>query len=113
MKAYEAAGTDEVARRWQIDLLDLNKDDYVVMETSDHYALRSVRISKTALNSAIISVPKLNLHRITGVILSLKNMMGVVQLKGQMHIHLNEKIADLTSVVKPRLAVVDSIIGEE
>jgi uncharacterized protein (DUF362 family) len=113
MKAYEAAGTDEVARRWQIDLLDLNKDDYVVMDVSDHYALRSVRISKTALNSAIISVPKLKLHRITGVTLSLKNMMGVVQPKGQMHVHLNEKIADLASVVKPRLAVVDGVIGGE
>jgi uncharacterized protein (DUF362 family) len=113
MKAFEAAGTDEVARRWQIDLLDLNKDDYVVMDVSDHYALRSVRISKTALNSAIISVPKMKLHRITGVTLSLKNMMGVVQPKGQMHVHLNEKIADLASVVKPRLAVVDGIIGGE
>jgi uncharacterized protein (DUF362 family) len=113
MKAFEAAGTDDVARRWQIDLLDLNKDDYVVMDVSDHTALRSVRISKTALNSAIISVPKLKLHRITGVTLSLKNMMGVVQPKGQMHVHLNEKIADLASVVKPRLAVVDGIIGGE
>ncbi len=113
MVAYEAAGTDEVARRWQIGLLDINKDDYTTMDVSDHYALKSVRISKTALNSAIISIPKLKLHRITGVTLSLKNLMGVVQPKGQMHVHLNEKIADLASVVKPRLAVVDGIIGGE
>ena len=113
MEAYKAAGTDEVARRWQIGLLDINKDDYTTVDVSDHYALKSVRISKTALNSAIISVPKLKLHRITGVTLSLKNLMGVVQPKGQMHVHLNEKIADLASVVKPRLAVVDGIIGGE
>jgi uncharacterized protein (DUF362 family) len=113
MKAYEAAGTDEVARRWGVDLLDLNEDEYTTMEVSDNYALRSVRISKTALSSAVVSVPKLKLHRITGVTLSLKNMMGVVQPKGQMHVHLNEKIADLASVIKPRLAVVDGIIGGE
>jgi len=113
MKAYEVAGVDEVARRWQIDILDLNKDEYVVVDVPNHFALKSVRISKTAMNSAIISVPKLKLHKITGVTLSLKNMLGVVKPKGQMHFHLNEKIADLTSVVKPRLAVVDGVIGGE
>jgi uncharacterized protein (DUF362 family) len=113
MKAFEVAGVNEVARRWQVDLLDLNKDNYIVADVPNHLALGSVRISKTALNSAIISVPKLKLHRITGVTLSLKNMMGVVQPKGQMHFHLNEKIADLASVVKPRLAVVDGLIGGE
>jgi uncharacterized protein (DUF362 family) len=40
-------------------------------------------------------------------------MMGVVQPKGQMHLHLNEKIADLASIVKPRLTVVDGLIGGE
>jgi uncharacterized protein (DUF362 family) len=113
MEAYEVAGVNEVARRWQVDLLDLNEDSYVVVNVPEHLALKSVRISKTALDSAVISVPKLKLHRITGVTLSLKNMMGVVQPKGQMHFHLNEKIADLVSVVKPRLAVVDGLIGGE
>jgi uncharacterized protein (DUF362 family) len=113
MKAYEVAGVDEVARRWQVDLLDLNEDTYVVVDVPNYLALKSVRISKTALDSAIISVPKLKLHRITGVTLSLKNMMGVVQPKGQMHLHLNEKIADLASIVKPRLTVVDGLIGGE
>ena len=112
-KAYEVAGVDEVARRWQVNLLDLNKDIYIVVDVPNHLILKSVRISKTALDYAIISVPKLKLHRITGVTLSLKNMMGVVQPKGQMHFHLNEKIADLASVVKPRLAVVDGLIGGE
>jgi uncharacterized protein (DUF362 family) len=113
MKAYEVAGVDEVAHRLHVDLLDLNEDSYVVVDVPGHLALKSVRISKTSLDSAIISVPKLKLHRITGVTLSLKNMMGVVQPKGQMHFHLNEKIADLASVLKPRLAVVDGLIGGE
>ena len=73
----------------------------------------SVKDIPGPVDYAIISVPKLKLHRITGVTLSLKNMMGVVQPKGQMHFHLNEKIADLASVVKPRLAVVDGLIGGE
>ncbi|MBS7614335.1 DUF362 domain-containing protein [Candidatus Bathyarchaeota archaeon] len=113
MKAYEVAGINEVARRWQINLVDLNKDEYEAVDAQKSPVLSSVKISKTALNSAIISVPKLKLHRITGVTLSLKNMMGVVQPKGKMHFHLNEKISDLALIVKPRLAVIDGIVGGE
>ncbi len=113
MRAFEVAGVDEVAKRWSVDLIDLNDDDYVIAEVPSPLALKTVRISKTALNSAIVSVPKLKLHRMAGVTLSLKNMMGVVSPKGQIHRSLSKKIADLASLVKPRLAVIDGIIGGE
>lgn len=113
MRAFKVAGIDEVARRWNVDLMDLNGDEYVIAEVPSPLALKTVRIAKTALSSAIISVPKLKLHRMAGVTLSLKNMMGVVSPKGQIHRSLSKKIADLVSLVKPRLAVIDGIIGGE
>jgi len=113
MKAFEVAGVDEVAKRWQVELMDLNDDDYVIADVPSPLALKAIRISKIALNSAIISVPKLKLHRMAGVTLSLKNMMGVVSPKGQIHRSLGKKIVDLVSLVKPRLAVIDGIIGGE
>jgi len=113
MRAFKVAGIDEVATRWRVDLMDLNDDEYVIADVPSPLALKTIRISKTALNSAIISVPKLKLHRMAGVTLSLKNMMGVVSPKGQIHRSLGKKIADLASLVKPRLAVIDGIIGGE
>jgi len=113
IEAFKVAGVDKVATRWKVDLMDLNDDEYVIAEVPSPLALKTVRIAKTALNSAIISVPKLKLHRMAGVTLSLKNMMGVVNPKGQIHRLLSKKIADLVSLVKPRLAVIDGIIGGE
>jgi len=113
MRAFKVAGVDEVAKRWNVGLMDLNDDEYVIADVPSPLALKTIRISKTALNSAIISVPKLKLHRMAGVTLSLKNMMGVVSPKGQIHRSLGKKIADLVSLVKPRLAVIDGIIGGE
>ena len=113
MRAFETAGIDKVASRWKVDLMDLNDDEYVIADVPSPLALKIVRIAKTALNSTIISVPKLKLHRMAGVTLSLKNMMGVVSPKGQIHRSLSKKIADLVSLVKPRLAVIDGIIGGE
>ena len=113
MHAFKVAGVDEVARRWNVDIVDLNKDELVEVQIPNPFALRKVKIAKTALESRIISVPKLKLHRMAGVTLSLKNVMGVVTPKGSIHNPLSEKIADLASILKPCMAVVDGIIGGE
>ena len=76
--------------------------------------LKRVKIAKTALESRIVSVPKLKIHAGAGVTLSIKNMMGVMTPKGSMHRgNLSKNIADLASLVKPSLAVVDGIIAAE
>jgi uncharacterized protein (DUF362 family) len=112
-EAFRVAGVDKVAKRWNVRLIDLNKDEFVEVSPPSPLALKRVRIAKTALESTIISVPKLKLHRMTEVTLSLKNMMGVVTPKGSMHTHLNKNIIDLVSIVKPSIAVVDGIIASE
>ena len=72
-----------------------------------------MKIAKTALESTIISVPKLKPHRMARITLSLKNMMGAVTPKGSIHNHLSEKIVDLVSMAKPNIAVIDGMIAGE
>jgi len=112
-EAFQVAGVDAVAERWNIKLVDLNKDEFVEISPPDTLALKKVRIAKTALESTIVSVPKLKPHRMAGVTLSLKNMMGAVTPKGSIHLPLSEKIVDLASIIKPSIAVIDGIIAGE
>lgn len=112
MKAFKVAGLLELAGRYGLRLVDLNKDELVTVEIPGAVALKRVKIAKTALESTfIVSVPKLKVHRMAGVTLSMKNMMGVVMPKGSVHSPLDEKIVDLNLVVKPKLAVVDGIVA--
>ncbi|UCC33813.1 MAG: DUF362 domain-containing protein [Candidatus Bathyarchaeota archaeon] len=112
--AFKVAGVDAVAERWKVGLLDMNKDEFVEVEPQNPLSLKKVRVARTALESSIISVPKLKLHRIATVTLSLKNMMGALASKGSMHRgSLSKKIADLASVLKPCVSVVDGIIAGE
>jgi uncharacterized protein (DUF362 family) len=112
-KAFKVAGVDEVAKKWNVELVDLNKDELVEVNPPHPLALKRVKVAKTALESTIISVPKLKPHRMTDVTLSIKNMMGVMSPKGSMHTHLNKNIVDLASIVKPSIAVVDGIVAGE
>ena len=112
-KAFQVAGVDAVAEKWNIKLVDLNRDEFVEVEPAAPLALKKVKVAKTALESTIISVPKLKPHRLARVTLSLKNMMGAVTPKGSIHNHLSEKIVDLASIIKPSMAVIDGIIAGE
>ena len=112
-RAFRNAGVDDIARRWNVKLLDLNKDEFVEVHPPHPLALKRVKIARTALESTIISVPKLKLHSQTIVTLSIKNMMGAMTPKGSMHRSLSKNIADLASVIKPSFAVVDGIIAGE
>ncbi|MBS7628301.1 DUF362 domain-containing protein [Candidatus Bathyarchaeota archaeon] len=112
MEAFKVAGLLELAGRYGLRLVDLNKDELVMVEIPRAMALKRVKIAKTALESTfIVSVPKLKVHRMAGVTLSMKNMMGVVMPKGSVHSPLDEKIVDLNLVIKPNLAVVDGIVA--
>jgi uncharacterized protein (DUF362 family) len=113
-RAFKVAGVDALEEKWGVRLVDLNRDEFVEIRPTGSLALRRVRIARTALESTIISAPKLKLHGGAGVTLGLKNMMGVMTPKGSMHDgHLSQNIADLASIVKPRVTVVDGIIAGE
>ncbi|MDH5450651.1 MAG: DUF362 domain-containing protein [Candidatus Bathyarchaeota archaeon] len=112
-EAFRVAGVDAVAERWKVNMVDLNKDEFVEVIPQNPLALKKVKIAKTALESTIISVPKLKPHRLAGVTLSLKNMMGAVTPKGSIHNRLSKKLVDLVSIIKPRVAVIDGIIAGE
>ena len=113
-RAFRVAGVDTLREKWHVKLVDLNKDDFVEVSPPDPLALKKVKIAKTALESTIISVPKLKIHGGASVTLGLKNMMGAMTPKGSMHDgRLSKNIADLASVVKPSVTVIDGIIAGE
>jgi uncharacterized protein (DUF362 family) len=113
-EAFKVAGIDKISEKWKVKLIDLNKDVFVEVYPPNPLTLKRVKVAKTALESVIISVPKLKLHRLATVTLGIKNMMGALASKGSMHNgNLHSNIADLASVLKPSLTVIDGIIAGE
>jgi len=97
-----------------VKLVDLNKDAFVTVNPPEPLSLTRVRVAKTAMETTIISVPKLKIHGSATVTLSLKNMMGALASKGIMHNgRLSRNIADLASILTPHVAVIDGIIAGE
>jgi uncharacterized protein (DUF362 family) len=56
-----------------------------------------------------IDVPIAKHHSLTRLTLGGKNLLGVVVKRGQLHSNLGQRIADLVSLVRPTLTVVDAV----
>ena len=57
----------------------------------------------------LINVPIAKDHRSTRLTLGGKNLMGVIMDRGMMHMNLGQRIADLTSLIRPPLTVIDAV----
>jgi len=115
-RAFDVTGMRDVALRHDLKLINFNNDEGVEVEIPSAKALHRVSISKTVLGSTcIVNVPKLKIHHMAQVTLSIKNLMGViVDDRGAiMHRQIDEKLVDLASFVKPKLNVIDGIVGSE
>jgi uncharacterized protein (DUF362 family) len=73
-------------------------------------AVRQLDIYKDALEAdTYINVPVAKHHSLSRLTLGLKNSMGVLGgNRGQMHQNLGQKLADLATVVRPKLTVIDA-----
>jgi uncharacterized protein (DUF362 family) len=56
-----------------------------------------------------INVPIAKHHNLARLTLGMKNLMGVIENRNQFHINLGQRIADLNSLVRPTLTVVDAV----
>jgi len=91
------------------------------METMSHFKfvdtdipqgldLHRCAIYDDALNAdVLIDVPIAKHHGLARLTLGMKNLMGVIADRPAMHRNLGQRLADLTSRVRPTLTVVDAV----
>jgi len=102
------------------EVIDLKKKgiEMVKVPIPKGKALKEVSLPKIVLDAdVVISVPKMKTHDCANVTLSLKNMKGVLPDTYKRKLHhvfgVFQGVADLCTLVKPAMAVVDGIIGME
>lgn len=58
---------------------------------------------------AIINVPIAKHHSLAGLTISMKNLLGIVDNRGNFHPNFAQRLPDLSTLVKPALNVVDAV----
>jgi uncharacterized protein (DUF362 family) len=57
----------------------------------------------------LINVPIAKHHNLARLTLGMKNLMGVIEDRERIHSNMGQRVADLTSLVRPTLTVVDAV----
>jgi uncharacterized protein (DUF362 family) len=118
MAAFQTMGITEIAKRWDVELVDLNSHDSRDIDVSKGLVLNWVRVGRSVVEAdVIVNIPVLKTHRGTLLSACLKNMgvgCAVREEKKRLHrLGINEGVVDVYSVVKPHLNIVDGIVAME
>jgi uncharacterized protein (DUF362 family) len=111
-RAFKACGYEEIAKRYNVKLIDLQKDNYRQYEIDDI----SINICDKAMElDFLINVPVLKGHCQTYLTCALKNLKGCIPDREKRRFHsmgLHRPIAYLNKILKQDLIIVDGIMGD-
>ncbi len=126
MEAFETTGIAMEARKSDCPLIDMDIRPYVEIDIPDGRVLHKLKLCPEVLEfDYIVSIPVMKMHMHTDVTLSVKNMKGCLWRRSKVELHMlppvegsdekpiNVAIADMASVLRPHLAIIDGTIGME
>jgi len=116
VNAFKVTGFYKIAREEEVDLVDLKKDVVKSVEVQNGKILKRVHVYKTVADAdAIINIPVLKAHTQTKLTVGMKNLKGCIPDYEKKKFHaldLHKSLADLNTVIKPILTIVDGTIGD-
>jgi hypothetical protein len=115
-KALQVCGYLDLAKRYDVCLVDLERDRFVKQRVPIKGPFKTLQIAQTVLDcDFLINVPVMKAHSETLITCSLKNLKGVMPRETKTAFHrmdLHRAIAQLASVVSPDLILVDGLQGD-
>jgi uncharacterized protein (DUF362 family) len=116
--AFEAIGITEIAKRWDVELVDLNGYDSIDVDVASGFVLDWVRVGKSVIDAdVVINVPVLKTHRATLLSACVKNIgVGCATREEKKRLHrlgIDESLVDVYSVVPTQYHLVDGIVALE
>ncbi|MFB3924467.1 MAG: DUF362 domain-containing protein [Syntrophales bacterium] len=110
---FNKTGYSGLAKRYGIDLINLNKSEAVETRVKKPLILDRLKIAREVFEvDRIINMPVMKVHYATGVTLSLKNLKGLLVGDEKRRFHevgLDRAIVDLNNTIKPDLNIIDCI----
>lgn len=125
MQAFRRAGYMELAKYYDVELVDLNHDDYVKVQAYDRdLQPHFLRVARTVVESDYrISICPPKTHDSVIVTLSLKNMLvgsliwdeegNDKKALHQGYRAMNLSLLQLAKIIPPHLSVIDGFVGME
>jgi uncharacterized protein (DUF362 family) len=109
-RAYEVSGIAEQVKAAGGEMVVMSHMKFVRMDLPQATSLKQSEVYDDALKAdVLINVPIAKDHGLARLTLGMKNMMGLILVRQAIHLDMGERLADLTSLFRPQLTIVDAV----
>ena len=109
-EAYVRSGIEEQVKAAGGEMMPMPGFKYVSTDVPQGVDLKQTKAFKDALEAdVLIDAPIAKHHGSARLTLGMKNLMGLIQNRGAIHQNLGQRIADLATLFRPTLTVVDAV----
>jgi uncharacterized protein (DUF362 family) len=116
--AFQTSGIAEIAKKRDVDLVDLNSHDSLDLDVPGGLVLDWVRVGRSVIEAdVVINIPVLKTHRGTLISACLKNIgVGCATREEKKRLHrlgIDDALVDVYSIIKPGFNLVDGVVALE
>jgi uncharacterized protein (DUF362 family) len=109
-EAYAISGIADQVKAAGGEMAVMTNMKFVSTDIPGATWLKNSRIYDEALKAdVLIDVPIAKHHSLAQLTLGMKNLMGLIWVRPTVHGNIGEGLADLTSIIRPKLTVVDAV----
>jgi len=108
--AYEISGIKQQVEAAGGEMVEMSMLKYVTLAIPNAGHLKQANFYGDLLKAdTVINVPIAKVHSLSRLTLGMKNLMGLVRDRPVLHANLSQNLADIASLVRPKLTVVDAV----
>jgi uncharacterized protein (DUF362 family) len=109
-QAYERSGIAKAVKDAGGEMEIMGNMKYREVAIPDGRDINKWSVYSDALDTdVLINVPIAKHHSLGRLTLGMKNLMGLIKNRGDFHFNLGQRVADLASLLRPQLTVVDAV----
>ena len=109
-QAYTRSGIREQVEAAGGEMVNMAPFKFVKTDLPEGQDIKSWELYDDVVNAdVLIDVPIAKHHSLARLTLGMKNLMGTVENRGGLHANLGQRLADLTSRLRPALTIVDAV----
>ncbi len=109
-EAYRVSGIQQAVERAGGQMEVMSEMKYLTVSIPNGKDLKWWKVYQDVLKTdVLINVPIAKTHDAAKITLAMKGLMGVISNRSAMHIALDQRIADLNTLIKPTLNIIDAV----
>ena len=125
-EAFATSGVASIAEARDCPLIDMDRRRFVKLPLPEGRVIHGLKVCPEVLEfDFVVSIPVMKMHMHTGVTLAVKNMKGCLWRRSKVQLHMlpplegsddkpiDVAIADMSSLLRPHLALIDGTVGME